>query len=132
MGVDYFVNPPQFSQHPIYDSFLRENPHLGFESSSEPGTPGYRRDLERFIRLPPRVPEAGEAPLPKLKIPRDLAKFERTVERSYINRLQAICRQEVSGRASYSAGCVRWGRHMLVRLELILLSRTCPTDPIPK
>lgn len=93
MGVHYYVNPSQFAQHPIYESIIKENPHLGFSSSHEPGTAAYRRDLTNFIRLPPQVtPDGTSVPV---KIPSKLAKFERTVERSYIHQLQQICRQEV-------------------------------------
>jgi DnaJ homolog subfamily B member 12 len=96
MGVSYFVNPSQFAQHPIYASIVSENPHLGFTSSHEPGSAAYRHDLTKFIRLPPKAEGSETAKPVATKVPSNLAKFERTVERSYINRIQMICRQEVS------------------------------------
>lgn len=93
MNVQYFVNPSQFAQHPIYESIIKENPQLGFASSHEPGTAAYRRDLTNFIRLPPQL--AADGTSAPVKVPAKLAKFERTVERSWIHQLQQICRQEV-------------------------------------
>lgn len=105
MGVSYFVNPSQFAQHPIYASFVSENPHLGFTSSHEPGSAAYRHDLTKFIRLPPKdSAEEGTAKPVATKVPSNLAKFERTVERSYINRIQMICRQEVSSNWFFRKG----------------------------
>ncbi|ORY55752.1 hypothetical protein BCR35DRAFT_315995 [Leucosporidium creatinivorum] len=99
MHIPYFVNPSQFAQHPIYASFISENPHLGFTSSNEPGSAAYRHDLTKFIRLPPREEgEEGTAKPVNVKVPSNLAKFERTVERSYISRIQMICRQEIQNR----------------------------------
>lgn len=102
MGVTYFVNPAQFAQHPIYESYIRANPHLGFTSSHEPGSAAYRNDLTKFIRLPQQVTSEGGTAA-KVNTPANLAKFERTVERSYIHQLQQICRQEVSFRFRCSA-----------------------------
>lgn len=102
MGIQYFVNPSQFAQHPIYESIIKENPHLGFSSPHEPGSAAYRHDLTKFIRLPPQLTPSGTA-APVVKVPSKLAKFERMVERSYIHQLQQICRQEVRDLAT-SAG----------------------------
>lgn len=94
MGVSYYVNPAQFAQHPIYESVLRDNPSLGFTTSHERGTAPYRKDLVNFILQPPKVTAGQAAPLHK--VPSNLLRFERTVEQAYVQRLQAICRQEVS------------------------------------
>ncbi|KAK4054275.1 Chaperone protein dnaJ [Microbotryomycetes sp. JL201] len=93
MGVKYYVNPAQFAQHPIYEAVIRENPQLGFQSKFQPGTAGYRNDLTRFIRRPT---EEGQTAAPvATKVPAPLAKFERSVENAYVNRLQSLCRQEL-------------------------------------
>ncbi|GAA5904513.1 hypothetical protein JCM5296_005467 [Sporobolomyces johnsonii] len=109
LGVTYFVNPDQFGQHPIYDSFVRANPDLGFSSAHAPDTTPYRRDLAEHLRQSAAATasdpveagaaqsEAQRAPH-KLKIPSSLLSFERNVERSFINRLQNYCRHEINMR----------------------------------
>ncbi|GAA5933723.1 hypothetical protein JCM1841_002809 [Sporobolomyces salmonicolor] len=108
LGVKYFVNPDQFGQHPIYDSFVRANPDLGFSSSHAPDTKPYRRDLAEHLRhsaaTAPDSVEQGSAqseaqrPPKQFKVPSSLLSFERNVERSFINRLQNYCRHEINMR----------------------------------
>ncbi|KAK4701049.1 hypothetical protein P7C70_g5187, partial [Phenoliferia sp. Uapishka_3] len=96
MGVSYFVNAKQFSQHPIYQSTLDLNPSLQFSSTNEPGTAAYKQDLFRHITSPPPIAEGQN--LPALRIPSNLSKFERGVERAWVMRLQNSCQQEINRR----------------------------------
>lgn len=115
-GVRYFVSPEQFAQHPIYESFLSANPSLGFSSSHAPGSAQYRRDLVNHLRRTSATaePVAGssgegedltqktkkkEEEAKPVKLPQDMLSFERTVERSWVNRLQTYCRLEVRNNA---------------------------------
>lgn len=96
MGVNYYVNPAQFAQHPIYSSIITSNPTLGFTSSHDVGSTAYRQDLVRFIRQPSKLTQSkGETNGPNLVVPKNLKTFERTVEQSYVHHVQALCRREV-------------------------------------
>ncbi|KAJ8293276.1 putative J domain-containing protein C17A3.05c [Rhodotorula toruloides] len=108
-GVKYYVSPDQFAQHPLYESFLSANPSLGFTSSHQPGSAQYRRDLVDHLRRSSAtaepVAEGGGAASEKekkkskpVKLPHDMLSFERTVERSWVNRLQTYCRLELNDR----------------------------------
>lgn len=99
MGVKYFVNPSQFGQHPIYEALVKDNPQLGFQSKHEPGSSAFKNDLVKFIRLPTQTADGQTAAPAITKVPSSVAKFERKVESAYVNRLQAICRQELIHRS---------------------------------
>merc|ERR1719487_819455 len=49
-GVQYFVAPEQFAQHPLYESLLSSNPSLGFKSEHPPQSARYRRDLVNHLK----------------------------------------------------------------------------------
>ncbi|BGP33033.1 Chaperone protein dnaJ [Rhodotorula toruloides] len=108
-GVKYYVSPDQFAQHPLYESYLSANPSLGFSSSHQPGSAQYRRDLVDHLRRTSATAEPvaqdGGAEKEKekkqskpVKLPHDMLSFERTVERSWVNRLQTYCRLELNDR----------------------------------
>ncbi|SCV70041.1 BQ2448_1435 [Microbotryum intermedium] len=97
MHINYYVNPVQFASHPIYDTFLSNNPSLGFKSSHEAGTTAYKADLTRFLSSEKEGSKTTEQ-VQRLRIPKSLATFERTVEQTYVARLQHTCRQELQYR----------------------------------
>ncbi|SCZ90290.1 BZ3500_MvSof-1268-A1-R1_Chr9g10779 [Microbotryum saponariae] len=94
MHINYYVNPIQFASHPIYETYLSTNPSLGFKSSHETGTTAYKADLTRFLASEEKLTDQVQ----RLRIPKSLATFERTVEQTYVARLQHTCRQELQHR----------------------------------
>lgn len=110
-GVQYYVSPEQFAQHPLYESILSLNPALGFSSEHPPKSARYRRDLVEHLRKSAATaspvnsaPAEGAAESaakqaqtpPNLKVPPRLRTFEKNVESAWVNRLHAYCRHEVS------------------------------------
>ncbi|GAA5993367.1 hypothetical protein JCM10908_002631 [Rhodotorula pacifica] len=111
-GVEYFVAPEQFAQHPLYESLVTTNPTLGFTSEHPPQSARYRRDLVKHLKesgatASPVNSASGDtasaadpqpdAP-PKLKIPSRVRSFEKNVEQAWVNRLHAYCRHEIGAR----------------------------------
>lgn len=102
-GVQYFVSPDQFAQHPMYESILTANPSLGFTSQHPPKSARYRRDLVDHLKqsaatASPVNDGSAANPEPSLKIPSRVRSFEKNVESAWVNRLHAYCRHEVSRR----------------------------------
>lgn len=110
-GVQYFVAPEQFAQHPLYESLLASNPSLGFKSEHPPQSARYRRDLVNHLKqsaatarpvntgdgeTTTAAEDAQPSSTEALKVPDQVKSFEKNVERAWVNRLHAYCRHEVS------------------------------------
>ncbi|GAA5935192.1 uncharacterized protein JCM15063_000966 [Sporobolomyces koalae] len=103
LHVPYYVNPNQFASHPIYASYLRANPSLGFQSPNPSDSKLYTRDLVDFlIEQERQLQRDKEANNLKKRTQEELTteyrKFEKSVESSWINRLQSYCRHEINNR----------------------------------
>jgi len=96
--VNYFVNAQQFSAHPIYEAVVQANPALAFTSSHEPGTSQRRQEL--FHHLVRTSSTNNDRKTDSLVVPAKLQKFERAVERAWIQHLQTYCQHELNNRQS--------------------------------
>jgi DnaJ family protein B protein 12 len=103
-SVDYWVNPKQFSSHPMYDDLVSRNPALGFSSSHDRGTKSRLDALFQHLlstsssssTSPPTQQQDEERRrTPVGVVPSPLASFERRVVASYIQRLQTACQDEL-------------------------------------
>ncbi|KWU44417.1 DnaJ-domain-containing protein [Rhodotorula sp. JG-1b] len=112
-GVQYFVAPEQFAQHPLYESLLASNPSLGFKSEHPPQSARYRRDLVNHLKQSAATArpvntgdgestttaeDAQPSSTEALKVPDRVKSFEKNVERAWVNRLHAYCRHEIGSR----------------------------------
>ncbi|GAA6006892.1 hypothetical protein JCM11491_001435 [Sporobolomyces phaffii] len=105
LHVPYFVNPTQFASHPLYAAHLRANPHLGFASPNPSDSKLYKRDLVEFLVAQERELQRDaenrdkqRQQRPKDELTAEYHKFEKSVETSWINRLQSYCRHEINNR----------------------------------
>ncbi|GAA5982272.1 hypothetical protein JCM5350_007718 [Sporobolomyces pararoseus] len=101
LHVPYFVNPTQFASHPLYSSYLRANPSLGFNSPNPSDSKLYKRDLVDFLQQQERELQKDKEEnrkRPKEELTNEYHKFEKSVESSWINRLQSYCRHEMNNR----------------------------------
>lgn len=103
--MPYYVIPHQFAAHPIYQDILAANPHLNFDSRAPPGTGQHKKDLHAHLRtqqplaMPTSQDNADPAPQThKFVVPPSLAKFERSVEKQYMNVLHQYCRSQIESR----------------------------------
>ncbi|GAA5830905.1 hypothetical protein JCM3766R1_006169 [Sporobolomyces carnicolor] len=99
--VPYYVNPTQFASHPLYASYLRANPSLGFQSPNPSDSKLYKRDLVDFLQQQERELQKSKeenVKRPREELTTEYAKFEKSVETSWINRLQSYCRHEINNR----------------------------------
>ncbi|GAA5912283.1 uncharacterized protein JCM6883_003306 [Sporobolomyces salmoneus] len=99
LHVPYYVNPNQFASHPLYASYLRANPSLGFQSPNPTDSKLYKRDLVDFLMQQEKDLQKSKEEnqkRPKEELTNEYHKFEKSVESSWINRLQSYCRHEVS------------------------------------
>lgn len=118
VGVTHFVNAKEFAQHPAYYAYVSANPELNFKTEAPHGSQQFKNDLVQHVlslqsqqgqTAEPANAEATDEGVKttkaevrgkqkKFKIPPSLARFDRTVEQSYIARLQARCQRFLTGR----------------------------------
>lgn len=96
-GIDYYVNPRQFSLHPIYESIVRSNPDLGWSGAAiEKGSAAYKASLLESILS---TTTAKRRPAPLKRVPSALARFESKVTRSYVRELTSQCQRDLQDRS---------------------------------
>lgn len=102
-GVTYYVNPMEFATHPIYETYIKANPHLKPTTASPADettttTKNGEKSLEEKKRLVEDLISESSQLITKrpierqrLVIPKEFRRFENDIESSWIRKLQLEC-----------------------------------------